>query len=415
MNTVKKKTPQRSRSKQLHLRLKHFFHHHVYLLPVTAIVIGFFMLGAALVLLNSETVGPSDSRIVSVFINGDEQVVPTRATTVAGVIEELPTPVGKLDIVEPSLATEISDNDFQINIYKARTVTIVDAGKKTVVTSAEQDLRILVEKAGFMLYPEDAVTAVPVTDPVLEGTLSDKVVIERATVVNFNVYGAPAVIRTRAKTVGELLKEKSVNPAADDTIQPGASTPISENMQIFLLREGHQVASVEEDIPAPTEYRDDATLAKGTTKVQSAGVPGKKIVTYEVVLENGKEVSRHSIQEVVVLQPVSRVVTRGTKVEAALVLYGDKTDVLVSAGVNIDQAPYADYVIAHESGWRLGARNAGGCLGLGQACPGSKLIAACPNYATDAICQIQFFSRYANGRYGSWRGAYNFWLVNRWW
>lgn len=74
-----------------------------------------------------------------------------------------------------------------------------------------------------------------------------------------------------------------------------------------------------------------------------------------------------------------------------------------------------DYIFAHESGNVLDKWNSEGCLGLGQACPGSKLIAVCPNYAVDRACQVRFFTDYANSRYGGWGGAYQFWLANHWW
>jgi len=391
-----------------------FFKHHVYILPVTIFVVGIFALLIALVAFNSQTVGPSDSRIVNVYVDGKQQVVPTRAETVGAVIKTLPLDITKQDIVEPAQDTPITDTDFNINVYKARNVTIVDNGHKTTVNSAEQDPRALVQKAGDNVYPEDTVTKATVVDPVAEGVVGDKIVINRATPLNLNIYGTPVVLRTHAATLKDVLKEKNVQIAPDDTVQPSLDTPITPNMQAFIVRVGHQVTSVEEAIAPPVQYVDTPSLNKGTLQVQSAGAPGKKLVTYELELQNGKEVSRKVIQEVIATEPVTKVVLRGTKVEAALVLGGDKTDVLLAAGVSADQAPYADFVIAHESGWRLGARNASGCLGLGQACPGSKLINACPNYGTDAICQIQFFSGYAN-KYGGWRGAYNFWIVNHWW
>jgi membrane protein involved in colicin uptake len=74
-----------------------------------------------------------------------------------------------------------------------------------------------------------------------------------------------------------------------------------------------------------------------------------------------------------------------------------------------------NFIFMHESTNNPAARNAGGCLGLGQACPGQKLINACPNYANDVPCQIAFFTQYANSRYGGWGGAYTFWVNNHWW
>lgn len=76
-------------------------------------------------------------------------------------------------------------------------------------------------------------------------------------------------------------------------------------------------------------------------------------------------------------------------------------------GVN----PYAAYIYQHESGCRLDAVNGGGCAGIGQACPGSKL----PCSLSDAPCQLAYFESYALGRYGSWEAAYQFWLSHGWW
>ena len=71
------------------------------------------------------------------------------------------------------------------------------------------------------------------------------------------------------------------------------------------------------------------------------------------------------------------------------------------------------FIYLKESGNNPLARNAGGCLGLGQACPGSKLLAVCPNL--DYACEDAFFTNYAMSRYGSWEGAYQFWIGHNWW
>lgn len=81
--------------------------------------------------------------------------------------------------------------------------------------------------------------------------------------------------------------------------------------------------------------------------------------------------------------------------------------------------PYAAYIYGMESGGRVAgncdpsARNSGGCLGIGQACPGAKLLAVCPNL--DYNCQNAFFTNYAISRYGSWASAYEAWKIKKWW
>lgn len=71
------------------------------------------------------------------------------------------------------------------------------------------------------------------------------------------------------------------------------------------------------------------------------------------------------------------------------------------------------YIFNHESGNDPKRANSEGCLGLGQACPGSKLLAVCPNL--DYGCEVNFFTAYANSRYGGWGGAYSWWVNHHWW
>ena len=74
----------------------------------------------------------------------------------------------------------------------------------------------------------------------------------------------------------------------------------------------------------------------------------------------------------------------------------------------------ANYIYSHESGCSLTSVNtSSGTYGIGQSAGG--LSAACPDWQTDYACQNQFFTGYANSRYGGWAGAYQFWLQNHWW
>lgn len=74
---------------------------------------------------------------------------------------------------------------------------------------------------------------------------------------------------------------------------------------------------------------------------------------------------------------------------------------------------YANFIYTHESGCSLTVRNAEGCIGIGQACPASKLLSVCPNL--DYACENSFFTSYANAAYGGWAGAYAFWTSHHWW
>lgn len=74
------------------------------------------------------------------------------------------------------------------------------------------------------------------------------------------------------------------------------------------------------------------------------------------------------------------------------------------------QWQYIDYIFGKESCHDPGRLNSGGCGGLGQACPLSKLGCG-PN---DIKCQVLWFNNYAQSK-GGWASAYNIWLSKHWW
>lgn len=416
MPTTKRKptkTPVQEPEKRIH-RLKN----HPFVVPVATFLALFMVTMLGFIFLGGKTVGPSDSHIVRLYVDGHQQTLPSRATTVGDLLAANKIEVGEHDVVEPAKDAQITDDNFSVNVYRSHPVTIVDtdaSGKKTAVitNTAQQAPEAIAKQAGITVFPEDKVTVARADDITQEGIISQKLVIDRAVPVNINLYGNPITARTQATTVAEVLAEKNIKPQPSDTVTPAPSTPLTPNMQIFVMVIGKQIITQEEEVPAPVQTVPDPTLATGKTVVQTEGSPGKKLTTYELQMENGKEVSRKVIQEVISVQPVTKVVAKGTKIVETRVS-GDKSAILTAAGVPASQQSAADFVISRESGWNLAARNSGGCLGLGQACPGGKLVNACPDWDSNAVCQIRFFNGYA-GRYGGWQGAQEFWLINHWW
>jgi len=180
----------------------------------------------------------------------------------------------------------------------------------------------------------------------------------------------------------------------------------------LIARFGTKLAQTEETIEPPTETVDDFNLTLGASAVREPGKAGKRAVTYELGLTNGVESSRKVLQEIIIEQPVKRVVARGRK---APVVADNKAEIMAAAGISPNEFYAADFIISHESGWRVNSLNSSGCGGLGQACPASKLANACPNWQSDPVCQMSFFNNYAVRTYGSWSRAVEVWQNQRWW
>lgn len=79
---------------------------------------------------------------------------------------------------------------------------------------------------------------------------------------------------------------------------------------------------------------------------------------------------------------------------------------------------YVDFIISHEGGWDGVTKYnyaGSGAYGLCQSLPASKMMSAGSDYMVNPITQLKWCNSYAVSRYGTWQGAYNFWLANKWW
>jgi hypothetical protein len=86
------------------------------------------------------------------------------------------------------------------------------------------------------------------------------------------------------------------------------------------------------------------------------------------------------------------------------------------AGIPRDEWSAVDYIVSHESSWRLSAVNArSGAYGLCQALPSWKMASAGGDYRTNPVTQLKWCHQYAHARYGGWWAAYSFWKAERWW
>lgn len=387
------------------------YNKHPLVVPVTAFVILFFVVSIGFVLSTGETVGASDSNIVRLTVDGQSRTLPTRAKTVEDLLNRLDIKINEGDIIEPKKSTKILEDNFSINMYTARPVTIIDQGRKVTVLSAHQQPRTIVEKAGIELYPEDGIDVDADLNVDSENLIGDQIVVDRAKEVTISLYGEKIQLRTLAKTVGELLDREDIKVLPGDTLTPSRDTELTPTTKILILRKGTKIKTVEEVIPAPVETVDDPGLPAGVEAIVNKGRDGKRIVTYEIKTKNGVEVSRKVLQTITPIKPITRVVHVGTKIQ----LTGSRADWLAASGIPASQYASVDFIIGHESNWNPGAVNGGGCIGLGQRCGASILIAECPNWENDPVCQLKHFNAYAVGRYGSWNGAAAAWRAQGWW
>jgi uncharacterized protein YabE (DUF348 family) len=368
----------------------------------------------------ASTVPVAGERLITIHDNGKTKGIITKDTTLRQAFKDAGIAIDPNDLVEPGLDVPLVANNYEINIYRARPITIIDGASRVKVMSAYQTAQQIVQHAGITLQDEDITTMDINTNMVSEGA-GVSLTITRATPLTLLLYGTKTTIYTQAKTVSALLSEKKIKMGSNDTLSSPMTAPIQANMTLELWRNGTQTATQEQDIPFDTKQTQDADQPVGYKQVQTPGVAGQKMVTYEIDMKNGQEVSRTEIQNVTTKQPVTQVEIVGTKVSLPP---GSHQDWMAAAGIASSDYGYVEYIVDHEGSWAPCKVQGGtidcsysGSMGYGivQATPGSKMASAGDDWRTNPITQLRWATGYAVGRYGSWAGAYNHWTVSHNW
>lgn len=254
-----------------------------------------------------------NERVITIYHDGIEQTVVTDALTIEEVLQRGKIPLAQEDSVEPARDTKLIAQSYNVNVYRARPVTVIDGTQRYQIMSPHTSARQIAEAAGLKVQDEDLFDLTRIDDFLAEDGVGLKLSITRATPVQFTVYGKKSEIFTQAKTVGDLLKQKSVTLAENDGTNVPLSTPITANMTLEVWRNGVQTVTEEKEVAFAIEQIRDADRDIGFKEVKEAGKKGKKLVTYEVELRNGQELKRREVQSVVTQEAKKQVEIIGVK------------------------------------------------------------------------------------------------------
>lgn len=270
---------------------------------------GVLMASQALAVDNAQQGG---QRLVTIHDRGNERSILTREDTLGKALEAANISVEENDVVEPGLNEELVANQYEVNIYRARPVMIVDGSVKQKVMSAYQTPKQIAAQAEIELQDEDISTMQMSQNFVSDGA-GLQMVIDRATEFTLVQYGKKSTAYTQAETVGDMLEEKGIELKTKDKISVSADSPMKKGMKVEIWRDGKQVVTEEKDVDFEVEQIQDMDREVGYKEVKTPGVKGKKTVSYEVMMKNGKEVSRKEVRSVVTKQPKKQVEIVGAK------------------------------------------------------------------------------------------------------
>lgn len=270
--------------------------------------------GAFLAFIPEAKAADAEEHLVTIHDRGKVRTILTRQTVLGDALKEADYNLDANDLVEPGLDEELVSRDYQVNIYRARPIVIQDGNVKQLVMSAYQTPKQVAKHVGITLQDEDEAT-LKRTDSLIRDGASTVMQIDRATPLKLILYGKKQTVYTQATTVADFLKEKDITLAKQDTLSVKAEQQIAKDMKIEIWRNGKQTVTRDEAIDFEIEQIEDKDRPVGYKKITEAGVKGKKSVTYEITMKNGKELKRKKIQSVVIKKPSKQMEVVGAKIE----------------------------------------------------------------------------------------------------
>jgi uncharacterized protein YabE (DUF348 family) len=251
-------------------------------------------------------------------LDGKKMVVNTHAVTIKDLLDELDVPLTSKDYLYPRASTKVRD-DLNVVWKQANMVHIVkDNEKKTIWTTAGTVAELLKEQK-IALKEQDQISPKP------QSAIENKMNVKLKSAFHLTVVdgGKEQQVWTTSATVADFLTQQGIKLNELDRVEPSLTDKITENGVVDVIRVEKVTDVVEEPVQFAVVTKKDEKLQKGQEKVIAPGKQGRVSRQYEVVLENGREVSRKLINEQNISQKQDKIVAVGTKDLALQVSRGE--------------------------------------------------------------------------------------------
>ncbi|MEN0657866.1 ubiquitin-like domain-containing protein [Caldifermentibacillus hisashii] len=257
---------------------------------------------------------------VSLTLNGNKKEIKTHAETVHELLGELKINYKKQDYLSPSVNAKVKDN-MQIVWKPACMVILKLNGEEKKVWTTTKTVKEFLAESEIAIKEQDQLS-VPLEAKIKQGLIIN---LDTAFQVVVNDGGEERTVWSTSTTVADFLEQQGIKLNELDRVEPGLDQMIGENVPINIVRVEKVTDVVEEPLEFATVTQKDSNLESGKQQVVQEGKTGKVQKTYEVILENGQEVSKTLISENMMENATDKIVAVGTKEMTQLVSRGTET------------------------------------------------------------------------------------------
>lgn len=187
-----------------------------------------------------------------------------------------------------------------------KNVTVVADGNKMVVNTVYDNPKNILKQAGVNLQDNDDYT-------VSTGKITDNSVItvNRAVPVTVDIDGDKKVIKTTAKTVGDLMSSMKLD-SDKFFAEGGTDVQLQNNATVKILNVSSKLVLRDEVQNYQVVKEPDSSLTRGNEVVKQAGKNGLNRLLVREKYHKGVKVGEEIVQTSQLVRPVDQIVREGT-------------------------------------------------------------------------------------------------------
>ena len=248
------------------------------------------------------------SKTVTISLDGRSDTVRTFSDSVTGVLASKDVSLRPDDKLNVARTSGVTDGDT-IKVDFAKPVTLAVDGVARANTVHDNKVGDVLDR--YQVRPdEEAYVSVSRSARIPRQGL--EIVVSNPKKIVVEADGDTKKFTSTAPRVEDALKEADVRLDRDDEVSPGRGALVSEGDKISVTRIEMIDKTETVDIKPPVEYKDDADMEKGTTKVLEPGKAGKAREDVLITKADGKVRHRLVLTSKELEKPVTKVVARGT-------------------------------------------------------------------------------------------------------
>lgn len=194
-------------------------------------------------------------------------------------------------------------------ISNKKSVIIKVDGKEIAINTYTKDVQGVLHENNIELYEEDKI------EPSLNEDIKDgqEIIIKRAVNIKLIASGEEKEVKSSEDKVINLLNDQGIEMDENDIVYPSKDALIAEGMEIQFIDVEIETITEKEILAYDTITEEDSNLDKGILNVKQEGVTGEKEVTYQIYYHDGKEFEKKKIAENINMNPVNKLLVKGTK------------------------------------------------------------------------------------------------------